>query len=434
MKPFQIILIIIFLAAGIIGLLIFAGVIKVGNDETTTGPRGTVVMWGTVSGEIMTPLIDKFNTENKDIEVRYRSRSASTFNQDLLEAIASGQGPDIFLLPDDLAYTYANKISVTPYTTYPIASFRGVFASAAEVFLTSKGILAFPLTIDPLVMYYNRTILDSNNIVYPPVYWDDFGALVPILTQKNESRQIARSATALGQYSNVTNAKDILSALFIQAGNSIVVESTPGYFSSVLGSLPGERDSSTLGPILSFYTNFADPLNALYSWNKSLPSSDVFFSSDKLAFYFGFASDLQKIAQRNPNQNFGVAPLPQIKNSNNKATRAKVLGVAVSSFSQNTTAAYTVATLLATGSDFADNFAKALSTPPARRDLLAQRPQDSYGPVLYSSALYGKSWLDPNPSGSNEVFRNMVDSVLSNSLTPESALRDASGKLNLLLR
>lgn len=434
-NPFQLVLIIIFLAIGAVALLVFAGVIKIGGDKGTTGPKGTVVLWGTVSGEVMNPLIDKFNNENKEIEIKYRRQSADTFNQDLLEAIASGSGPDMFLLPDSLAQNYLNKISVIPYTSYPAANFRSVFATAGEVFMTSKGILAFPLIVDPLVMYYNKTQLDSNDIVYPPAYWDDFASLVPTLTKKEEaSRQIINSATALGQFSNVTNAKAILSSLFMQAGNNIVSEISPGYFGSVLASLPGEKTGANLGPIISFYTSFADPLSSLYSWNKSLPNSDVFFTSDKLAFYFGFAGELNAIKGRNPNLNFGITSIPQIKNASSKVTKANVTGIAVSAFSKNPSAALSAATYLATNGSFAKDFSNALNIPPARRDLLLDRPTDIYGPVLYSSALFSKSWLDPDPVESNAVFRNLIDSVLANTTTPADAVVDASSKINLLLR
>ena len=87
---------------------------------------------------------------------------------------------------------------------------------------------------------------------------------------------------------------------------------------------------------------------------------------------------------------------------------------------------------MATG-DFASKFANALGVPPARRDLLALKPTDAYSPVFYNSALYAKSWLDPSASGTDDIFRTMIDGVLSNSMTPDDAIRDASSKLDLLL-
>ena len=83
--------------------------------------------------------------------------------------------------------------------------------------------------------------------------------------------------------------------------------------------------------------------------------------------------------------------------------------------------------------EFAKDFANALFIAPARRDLLNQRPTDAYFPHFYTSALIARSWLDPSPEDSNNVFRRMVDGVLSNTFTAKDAIGDANAKLQLLL-
>lgn len=44
--------------------------------------------------------------------------------------------------------------------------------------MTKDSIIAFPLTIDPLVMYWNRDILSNAGIVKPPAYWDEIYSIV----------------------------------------------------------------------------------------------------------------------------------------------------------------------------------------------------------------------------------------------------------------
>ncbi len=429
MKNFQLITIIIFIALAIFGILVFSGAIPIGKNNAP-GNLGTIVLWGTAQQRGLTPLLEGFNNANPAFVVKYVQKSADTFDQDLLEALAGGVGPDIFFLPDNLAFHYANKIVTIPYGSYSLASFKNNYASAGEVFLTSKGILAFPLSIDPLMMYYNRSILDANGIVYPPAFWDDLSAVVPTLTKKDDSNKIIKNAVALGQFSNVTNAKDIISALFMQAGNGIVTEKN-GIFNSSLNAIV-TNPKYDLASILKFYTDFADPNKDVYSWNKSFPNSDDAFSREGLAFYFGFASELLSLINRNPNQNLGVAPLPQIKNANFKLTGARVTGIAILSSSKNFNTAFTAAGLLS-GGDFASKFAIAEGVAPARRDLLKIKPTDAYSPIFYDSALYARSWLDPSPNGTDNIFRNMVDGVLSNNVTVENAISDANSKLGLLL-
>ncbi len=427
MRNFQLIIIIVFIALAIFGILVFSGAISIGKNDTP-GALGTVVLWGTVKGSTMTPLIEEFNNVNRAFTVKYAQKEAETFDQDLLEALAEGSGPDMFFLPDNLAFHYANKIFPIPFTSYSLASFKNNYASAGEVFLTSKGILAFPFSIDPLVMYYNRSVLDSNFIVSPPVFWDDLVGMIPKLTKKDDSNKIIKSAIALGHFSNVVHAKDIVSALFMQAGNKIVTEKD-GIFNSNLNTL---NTKSNLGSILKFYTDFANPDKDVYSWNRLFLNSNDAFSKEDVAFYLGFASELMSLVNKNPNQNLGVAPIPQMKGANFKVTASHVMGLAILSSSKNLNTAFSAASLMSTG-DFASKFAIATGTAPARRDLLKLKPADSYSPIVYDSALYAKSWIDPSDKDTNNIFRNMIDGVLSNNMTVENAISDASMKLNLLL-
>ncbi len=426
MKPnFQLIIIIVFIAAAIFGVLVFSGAIPLGKTE---GSLGTVVLWGTVPTQAISSILKDFNTVNKTFVVNYVQKSSDTFNQDLLEALAAGTGPDMFFLPDNLVFNYANKIFTIPYASYPLTTFKNVFASAGEVFLTGKGILAFPMSIDPLMMYYNRSILDANGVVYPPALWDDLTNMVPTLTKKDDSNKIIKSAVALGHFSNIVHAKDILATLFMQAGNPIITEKD-GVFTSTLGSSIGNYN---LPSILKFYTDFADPNNAVYSWNKSFSNSEDTFSKEDLAFYFGYASELKSLVNKNPNQNFFAAGIPQIKNSNFKSTGARVTGLAISSASKNFNTAFIAASLLAT-SNFASKFALATGVAPARRDLLAVKPGDAYSPVFYSSALYARSWPDPSSKDTDNIFASMVNGILSGNLSTNDAIKDASSKMSLLL-
>lgn len=423
---FQIVVVVIFIIAAVLGVLVFSGVIPLGKNNSTLS-QGTVMMWGTAKTSSIAKALEDFNRLNPTFIVNYVQKFPDTFDKDLLEALASGKGPDMFLLTDDLAFKYSNKIYTVPYQSFPLASFKNTFIGAGEIFLTSKGILAFPLSVDPLMMYYNRSILDANSIIYPPTYWEDLTALVPVITQKDSTGKITQSTIPLGQFSNILNAKGIISTLFMQAGNQIVSEKN-GTFMSVLG------DTSTdynLSSILKFYTNFSDPLSNTYSWNRSFQNSRDAFSAEKTAFYFGYASELQSLVNKNPNQNFLVAPVPQIKKSNSKLTSAHVTGIAISSFSKNFNTAFTAASSMATG-EFAGAFAKATLTIPIRRDLLSIKTTDSFSPIFYSSALYSRSWLDPSSFDTDNVFRLMIDGVLSNAMTTENSIKDASAKLNLL--
>ena len=194
---FQLIILIFFIAAAVFGVLVFSGAIPIGKNNDA-GALGTVVLWGTIPSDQIAAALSTFNTANPSFVVKYVQKSADTFDQDLLEALASGTGPDLFFLPDNLLYHYSNKIFTIPYSSYPLANFQNTFAGAGQVFLTDNGILAFPMSIDPLMLYYNRSLLDAGGVVYPPATWDDLTNVAPALTQKDDSNTISQSAVALG--------------------------------------------------------------------------------------------------------------------------------------------------------------------------------------------------------------------------------------------
>ncbi|MEI7709110.1 MAG: extracellular solute-binding protein [bacterium] len=430
MKKFQIIVIVIFIVLAIFGVLVFSGTIPIGkNSSSTPGALGNVVLWGFVKSSVLSTPIDAFNAANTSFVLKYVEKSPDTFDHDLLEALADGNGPDLILVPENLAFHYSARIFPIPYESYPLASYQSNFASAGNVFATSKGILAFPLSIDPLMMYFNRSTLDANGIVYPPASWDDLVSITPTLTKKDDANKITKSAVGLGHFVNVDNAKAILSTLLMQAGSPLVSEQNGGVFKSKFDTSNPDLSSSD---ILNFYTSFTDPNKAVYTWNRSLPGSGNFFSSENSAFYFGFASELSSLINRNPNQNFGVAAVPQIKNASSKSTYSHVFGVALLSSSRNSNTAFTAASLLASG-DFAAQFANATGTVPARRDLLNTKKTDAFSNIFYTSALFAKSWLDPASSGTDKIFSGMIEGAISNSVTSASALSDASSKLDFLL-
>jgi ABC-type glycerol-3-phosphate transport system substrate-binding protein len=427
MKPnFQLVIVIVFIFLAIFGILVFSGAIPIGGESE--GSLGTVVLWGTVPQGVISEALAHFNDANRQYVVQYVQKSPASFDRELLEALAAGRGPDLFFLPDNLVYQYSDKIFTIPYTNYPISTFKNVFAAAGEVFLNPNGLYALPLSIDPLMLYYNRSILDANGVVYPPKTWNEFVEVVPKLTKKDDTNKIIKSGAALGHFSNIIHAKDIIATLFMQAGNPIIREEN-GRFQSALASSTG---GSNLPSVLDFYTNFADPNSLVYSWNKSFVNSADMFSREDLAFYFGYASELQSLVFKNPNQNFFVTEMPQIQDAKFKLTGARVIGIAISSFSKNFNTAYLAASTMASG-PFANEFAISLGVAPVRRDLLAVPPENAFSPTFYKTALYARSWLDPSPVDTNNIFETMVNAVLSNNFSVTDAISDANAKMSLLL-
>lgn len=438
MSNFQTILVAIFLAFFVFAVLIFSGLIKIGGSSSNSGPQGKVVIWGTFPSASLRNTLDSING-NKSLSVSYVKKDDSTYQQDLIEAFANGTGPDLFIITPDMIEKDNNFVYKIPYASFPEKTFTDSYIDGASIFMDSEGILGFPVVVDPMVLYYNKDILANEGIVSPPKSWDELFTLNPTLTIRDDSGTVSRSMIALGQYDNVNNAKDILATLLIQNNDSIVdrsVDVTNNNSISFIPTLNSNPDDLTIGPaeaVVKFFIEFSNPANTAYSWNRSLPNSQDMFTGGKLAFYLGRASELFNIESINPNLSFDVTQIPQIKSATTKRTYGEIYAVAVSKKSTNLSSALGVANMLSQGDD-AKNFSTSLSLPPASRALLTDKPNDPYLYTFFDSALISRSWLDPDKTESDAVFKELIENTLSNNLSVNAAINKAQGQLELLLK
>jgi multiple sugar transport system substrate-binding protein len=428
MNNFQTILTAVFVSFFVIAVLIFSGLINVGGgSSSSTGPTGKVVIWGTFDNSAgLIQVFEDMSEANKDLNITYVKKDKATYQQDLIEAFASGTGPDLFLITPDMVIQNDSFIYKIPYTSYPQKTFEDSFIDGADVYLAPDGVVGFPVVVDPIVMYYNKDILANAGIAAPPATWSSLISLSSTLTKKQDDGTVLQSMIGLGRYDNVANAKDILATLLLQDNNQIIERTATGYAPVLEGDASLSADH-----VMDFFTQFSDPSNPAYSWNSSLPLSTDMFTQGKLAFYLGHASELFTIQSVNPNLSFDVAPVPELDNASAERTDADIYAIAVNKKSQNLGAAFGVAGLLTAG-DTASAFASAVSLPPALRSLLAVKPTDPYLFTFFNQAIISHSWLDPDPVQTDAIFNELVNNILSSNLSTSDALGKAQGELGLL--
>ena len=305
-SPFQIIVLAVFIFVAIVGVAIFAGF---GGVNQASTPHA--VIWGTVPANLVNEIVRNVNLASTVVDVVYVEKSKATFEDEFVNAIAEGNGPDAVLMNDDMLYAQRNKLQPIPFSVLSERNYINTFVDASTIYIDEKGILGVPLSVDPLVMYYNKDIFASAGIAKAPTTWSDLSTIGPSIIQKTDTSTIIRSLAPLGEYQNVNNAKEIIATLLFQAGNPITVKNkVNNNVFSVLDS-SGDKISSPAEAIINFYTSFADPLKQLYTWNRSLPNSKDAFLGGTLAMYFGYASELQRLQDKNPNLNFDVEVIPR---------------------------------------------------------------------------------------------------------------------------
>jgi ABC-type glycerol-3-phosphate transport system substrate-binding protein len=289
-----------------------------------------------------------------------------------------------------------------------------------------------PFTIDPIVMYWNRDMFTNALLAAPPVYWSSFYDLVPKITVRDRSGNITKSLVSFGEYRNVTNAKELLSILLMQAGSPVVLDNKGTFAAALVTQGPVAMENPVV-TAMRFYTEFSKPEKDSYSWNRSLPSSRSMFESGDLAIYFGYASEYKSIKLKNPHLNFDVAMVPQVGSTATKITFGRISGVAIVAAGKNQAGALRAASLLS-GSGVVSGMSAITGLPPVRRDLIAVRPTDPAASIFYDSALISRAWYDPSPADTGTIFMDMIDSVNSGRSSMNEAIAVAHSSLAKLLQ
>lgn len=426
LSKFQLVLMLILGAFIFIGTILFALSGRGDSDIVTK-----ITIWGTMKSSTFKQILDE-SALNKDetIKITYVEYPEESFDQQFIEALAADRGPDMVLLPQDAILRHEDKIVPVPYKTFPERDFKDAFIEESELFLVPQGILAFPFTVDPMVMYWNRDTFTNAALPNPPRFWSEFYALSDKLTVKDTALNISKSAVALGEFSNITNSSELLSLLIMQAGSPITLREgnkVQNVMNEQLGFPVRPADKA-----VTFFTEFSNPLKTFYSWNRSLRESKNMFLAGDLAVYFGFASELGDIRAKNPNLNFDVAAMPQIQGVERKSTFGKMSGLAVMKASKNNGGAYRAAVLLS-GATGQKGMASVTNLPPVRRDLLAEVQGEAYKTVFYESAIQSKAWLSPRMSTVAPIFEEMIESITGGRALPSAAIGKASNQLNSLL-
>ncbi len=400
------------LFATIFAMLIFSGKIDIGNKKDT--PQGEVLMWGTLPEVEMNAIVQEFNPQAKTYRVVYREVREDVFNQKLLEALANGTGPDLILAPYQIIISQVSRIYPMPVASLGEKEFKDGYVGGASVFYTPYGALALPVSIEPMVLFYNRTLFSKHGIINPPVDWDDVVKIVPGLTQKDSKGQFIESGIALGA-PNTPYAKDIIMAIVSQLGQIPVL---PQYnqmgelYMSVIANEPVTEESSIypLTSVTQFFTQFADPTQSTYSWNEFQGKADDMFVAEKLAMYIGYSGELGTLRARNPRAEIEMAGFPQSRGNNTFATGMRMYGIATLKSSKNPSVAFVVEGQFA-GVGISPSIASIVGGVPAFRNYASTPGLSS---VIASSMLVARGWHDIYFDKSTNYISMMISDVLNN--------------------
>jgi multiple sugar transport system substrate-binding protein len=419
---------------GALGAIIFFIIIAIAFRKPVNKPA-TLEIWGVNDNpSVMYSLTSSFQKLYPNITVKYTQKEASTYQNDLLQAFASNKGPDIFIIPGNWIPLYQDKIASLDLTKDKDLNLRIINETYPQIvqddLVSGNSLLGIPLSIDTLALYYNKDIFDYYKIPLPPQTWQDVLNLVPKLRKINTQGQIIRAAIALGTSNNVAWSTDILSDLMMQLGTQMVDKQNQRvtFDNSISQTFPTAIPSIEA---LQDYTQFADPQSKLYTWDNGFPNSVYAFSQGKTAMMIGYSQDRKLIQQYAPDLRYGVAPFPYIGDLNTKIDYGRTMDIVVFNRSSHIQEAWQFLKYLSqTGS--ASYYFSQTKNPPARLDLISSAMNDPQVGIFASQILTSRDWYQIDFQQVNQIFSDMINSVLLNNITPDVALSTAASRLEFL--
>ena len=145
--------------------------------------QGTV-LWHAYNGaekDALTATVARWNSEHRDQPVELVAVPYGAFADKLTSAIPGGNGPDLFIYPQDRIGDWADSGVIEPIEFWVDDTRADRFTSEAIQAMAYKGSLwGLPLTVKSMALYY-RTDL----VAVPPHTTDELIALTPAMKSRN---------------------------------------------------------------------------------------------------------------------------------------------------------------------------------------------------------------------------------------------------------
>ncbi len=400
----------------------------------------TLTYWRVFDGQdAFDGIITKYKAIHPNITIVYKKLRLDEYENELLNALAEDRGPDIFSIHNTWMEKYQSKLAPMPETiTMVYLSTQGTIKKevvselkttkslslkelkdnfvdvvSSDVILSDGKIYGLPLSVDTLAMYYNKDLFNLAGISKIPAYWNtEFIQDIKKLTRQDVDKQITQSGVALGGSKNINRYSDILAALMMQNGTTIINNNKQVVFNTS----SGQNNYTPGADALRFYTDFADQTKESYTWNNDQPNSLEMFMNGNLAIMFSYSYDLETIKAQAPKLNFSIAKLPQIEgNPPTNINMANYWIEVVSKKSKNQNEAWDFIQFI-TKEEQAKIYLGKTKKPTALRSLVATQKEDNEIGIFADQVLTAKSWYHgKNVKAAEDAIAEMIDSVIKNS-------------------
>lgn len=410
------------LALACLSLIVLTGF----GCRRTAGPAENLeeglTVWGLWQESVDMDVIAKAFEERAGVKVNYKKiASVATYEKMLLEALAQGRGPDVFVIHHTWVEGKRGLLSPAPPEVIDERALRDEFVEVVVTDALRDGLVyALPTSVDTLALYYNKDLLAAAGVATPPVTWDEMQRVVERVTKVSRLGVITQSALAAGAAGNVNRAPDIVQLLMLQSGLPMIHSQTGR---ADLANEVGER-------ALTFYTDFANKSKRVFTWDLQQDFSLDAFAAGKTAMMLNYSYHLPTIVAKNPRLRFATAAMPHIADGR-VINFASYWPFAVSTTSRAPITAWQFVRFL-TSKEAAAALNKAQGVPPARRDSISDLNRDPLLGPFAEASLTATAWPRVDIVAADAIFNKMIDDVVTGAASPHEALLRAQDQLDQL--
>ena len=230
----------------------------------------------------------------------------------------------------------------------------------------------------------------------------------PRLTRVTDSNRIIQSAVALGGTNNIPRFFDIFSSIMLQNG----VNAEGKRFNP----LENNESAARLAQAFNFYTDFARPGKASYSWNADAEDALEMFASGRLAYLFGYSYHADQLRARNLQFDWDIKNFPQTRGATGTKYYADYWVNVVAKKSKNQDAAWNFIQSTA-AADKVKIYLDANKRPTALRSLIDEQLNDYEVRTFASQVLTASNWYNGyNIALAEQYTAEIIDALVSGEL------------------
>lgn len=372
-------------------------------------PNGPLKLtyWRTVDGaEVFKPILARWQELHPNVTVEIVNIPFLEYEKRLSDALASGKLPDLFMLRADWLPRYQTSLNPAPPAIFAASEYRQTFASVvAGDLISNDQVLAVSYGVPTLGLFYNTDKFSAAGIGEPPKDWQSLLDANAKLTLK-ASNGLLKSGAALGTAS-ISNAPSIMALLMMQNG-AVMTNAPP---TKATFELPTDSSYPSAAKALDFYTSFAKPNKANYSWSDGFGDNVQAFAQAKTAMIIDFPYRYLQIKQSAPNLNFKMAKVPQV-NNDSPLNYSEYWAEAVSKSTRHPDIAWDFYNFM-TSYEIMNMYSVPTMKPASRLDLAKAQSQDSLIGPFAEQVASTQGYYKGDNARTDAVILEMISTALA---------------------